>query len=150
MSEHDHTDWKALADEIERKDRRLAEAQSAIRTLVEAMQRLGVFHDSLREHPAIARVLPQARAMTDFTDQWANRHDPDCEGTGRIDGHAYCSCYRRWLEGRLGEFMALYPDLRQLINAFRQEAESWSEWDKSVNDRLMDLGNLLTPKGAGE
>ena len=55
-------------------------------------------------------------------------------------GDLLCTAHARGREEVWMKFMALYPDLRQLVQGFRQEAESWSEWDRGVNDRLMVLG----------
>ena len=49
------------------------------------------------------------QTTTDFTHEWANRHDVGCERRepvplGCLDNRA-CHCYRRWLEGRLGEVL---------------------------------------------
>ena len=42
------------------------------------------------------------------------------------------------VESPLDDIRALYPDLRQLIEGLKDE--TWSEWDESVNRRLIAFG----------
>jgi hypothetical protein len=91
-----------------------------------------------------------------FTDQWANRHDGDCEHEMVIDRLAGtpCHCYRRWLEARLGE---VESKLRGAVQAF-DAADAIAVREKRRADDLarrldilaQGMAGLLPPKGAGD
>ena len=94
------------------------------------------------------------QTTTDFTHEWANRHDVGCERRepvplGCLDNRA-CHCYRRWLEGRLGETrgaLAVFTDhYVRMINS-----GDCGSWDPETED-VVKLARkaLLPPKGAGD
>ena len=86
--------------------------------------------------------------MSDFTAQWANRHEGECEQyvhplTGNPSTRKRpvdCYCYRRWLEGRLEE---CHSALRALL-----PKGEW--WGLTFNQRYEKIRYILPPTGAGE
>jgi hypothetical protein len=96
-----------------------------------------------------------------FTDQWANRHDGECEVESYVKSYGGlrpiyvdCHCYRRWLEARLGE---VESKLRGAVQAF-DAADAIAVREKRRADDLarrldilaQGMAGLLPPKGAGD
>lgn len=89
-----------------------------------------------------------------FTAEWANRHDGECERTpAGLSGNVTvlvgpCHCYRRWLEARLGE---LAESLQEMVDAHDEECASGKDCHSAfvVNARAY-LIPFLPPKGAGD
>jgi hypothetical protein len=90
-----------------------------------------------------------------FTDQWANRHDGECEVESYVKSYGGlrpiyvdCHCYRRWLEARLGE---ITESLQEMVEAHDDECHAGKNCHSAfvVNARAYLLP-FLPPKGAGE
>ena len=94
------------------------------------------------------------QTTTDFTHEWANRHDGECECVPFRPSIAIdCHCYRRWLEGRLGEMTAALHEIRQLLYHNWSDNPKWRDGNEHTWVGKADLvaeRALLSPKGAGD
>jgi hypothetical protein len=86
--------------------------------------------------------------MTDYLSFWANRHDEECEDqwlTPPDSGN--CHCYRRWLEGRLGEMTSSLKAVTEHYISLIDSGDCGS-WDARDEDVIKTALALLPPKGA--
>lgn len=83
-----------------------------------------------------------------FADQWANRHDGECEQGQETEGlglRLTCRCYVRWLEGRLRVITRAAQDYAWDCTTFNRDALRLLVGKR---DAVLDL--ILSPKGAGD
>lgn len=93
------------------------------------------------------------RDANSFLTAWANRHDGECEEHKNfVLTYGRCHCYRRWLEGRLGEMekaIRLYGQHRGRCEHYRVSIKAGGAV-VAPGDCTCGFAALLPPKGAGD